>query len=107
MTQESLEETQALDLDKVEETYDGALDTSREHKIKYDELLVAHNFLLEDFEKLEKTHKATSSALATLKEEYQTLQVQFLYSYFTTPHNASNEHACTTNSLCDHASLIE
>jgi len=104
---ESLEETQALDLSKVKETRDGALETSRDYKIKYDELLVGHNKLLEDLEQLEVAHKAISHELTSLKESYDTLQVQFLYSYFTTPHNASNANACATNSLCDKASLIE
>ena len=43
----------------MKETREGDLETSREYEIKYDELLVRHNLLLEDLEKLEGAHKAT------------------------------------------------
>src|SRR5664279_88125 len=51
-TKESLEETFALELSKVKETHDRALEVANDFKIKNDELVVAHGRLFEYFEHL-------------------------------------------------------
>ena len=49
-TKESLEETFALELSKVKESHDRALEVANDLQVKNDELVVAHAKLLGDFE---------------------------------------------------------
>src|SRR5664279_1164375 len=88
---------------------------SRDHVLKNleesigsnEELKNGHNELLNDHEQLEKAHKAISSELKTLKESRENQQANELLSHDANLSIDTNAHLCSTNFLCDKASLIE
>ena len=62
-TKESLEETFALELSRVRESRDRALEVANDFETKNEELEVAHAKLLEDFEHLENGSRVIESEL--------------------------------------------
>ena len=60
-TKESLEETFALELSRVRESRDRALEVANDFETKNEELEVAHAKLLEDFEHLENGSRVIES----------------------------------------------
>jgi hypothetical protein len=69
-TKESLKETFALELSKVKESRDRALEVANDFKTKNDKLEVAHAKLLEDFEHLENGSRVIKSELIELTESH-------------------------------------
>ena len=60
-TKESLEETFALELSRIKESHDRALEVENDFETKNAKLEVAHGKLLEDFEHLENGSRVSSS----------------------------------------------
>ncbi|KAE8766532.1 hypothetical protein D1007_62240 [Hordeum vulgare] len=60
---ESLEETFALELSRLKESHDRALEVANDFRTKNDKLEVAHAKLLEDYEHLENGSRAIKSSL--------------------------------------------
>ena len=103
----ALEESQNVDLAKLKKYHDHAQVLARVHKTKNDELGVGHARLKEEFELLEKAHKALKGAHATLKESHGQLQVKQTNEIATCPPFVLIDNACATNPCCEHAHLVE
>ena len=76
-TKESLEETFALELSKVKESRDRALEVANDFKTKNDNLEVAHVLLREDFEHLENDSRVIKSELVELTESHAQLEASY------------------------------
>ncbi|KAE8792899.1 hypothetical protein D1007_32538 [Hordeum vulgare] len=72
-TKESLEETFALELSRLKESRDRALEVANDFRAKNDKLEVAHAKLLEDYEHLENGSRAIKSSLIELTESHAKL----------------------------------
>ncbi|KAE8791390.1 hypothetical protein D1007_34220 [Hordeum vulgare] len=62
-TKESLEETFAIELSRLKESHDRALEVSIDFRTKNDKLEVAHAKLVEDYEHLKNGSRAIKSSL--------------------------------------------
>jgi chromosome segregation ATPase len=104
---ESIVETFTLDLAKMKDSRDHALNKLREFIGSNEELKNGHNELLKDHAQLEKSLKEISSELKTLRELLDTLLAKDLMNHYDNLSKDSNVNACATNPSCDKASLIE
>ncbi|KAE8787512.1 hypothetical protein D1007_38509 [Hordeum vulgare] len=66
-TKESLEETFAIELSRLKESHDRALEVDNEFRTKNDKLEVAHAKLVEDYEHLENGSSNSPSLMLKLK----------------------------------------
>ncbi|KAE8796235.1 hypothetical protein D1007_28746 [Hordeum vulgare] len=76
-TKESLEETFALELSRLKESHDIALEVANDFRTKNDKLEVAHAKLLEDYEHLENGSRAIKSSLIELTESQAQLEASY------------------------------
>ena len=76
-TKESLEETFALELSRVRESHDRALEVANDFETKNEEPEVAHAKLLEDFEHLENGSRVIKSELIKLTESHAQLKASY------------------------------
>ena len=76
-TKESLEETFALELSRVKESTDRALEVANVFETKNVKLEVAHARLLEDFEHLENGSRVIKSELIKLTESHAQLKASY------------------------------
>ena len=77
-TSESLEETFALELSRVRESHDRALEVANDFKTKNAKLEVSHARLLEDFEHLENGSRVIKGELIKLTESHAQLEASYL-----------------------------
>ena len=77
-TSESLKETFALELSKVRESHDRALEVANYFKTKNAKLEVSHARLLEDFEHLENGTRVIKGELIKLTESHAQLEASYL-----------------------------
>ncbi|KAE8815732.1 hypothetical protein D1007_06788 [Hordeum vulgare] len=75
-TKESLE-TFALELSRLKESHDRALEVANDFRTKNDKLEVAHAKLLEDYENLENGSRAIKSSLIELTESHIQLEASY------------------------------
>ena len=68
---------------------------------------VDHDRLKEEFNTLDKAHKALKSAHATFKESHDQLQVKLTKEIATCPPFVLIDNARATNPCCEHAHLVE
>ncbi|KAE8811277.1 hypothetical protein D1007_11637 [Hordeum vulgare] len=76
-TKESLEETFALELSRLKESHDRALEVANDFRTKNDKLEVAHAKLLEDNEHLENGSRAIKSSLIELTKSHARLEASY------------------------------
>ncbi|KAE8818331.1 hypothetical protein D1007_03966 [Hordeum vulgare] len=81
-TKEYIEETFALELSRLKESHDRALEVANELRTKNDKLEVAHAKLCEDYEHLENGSRAIKSSLIELTESPAQLEAPCLYMVF-------------------------
>ena len=103
----ALEETHNLDLAKLKKDRDHAQVLANVLKNEKAELGVGHARLEEEFELLDKAHKALKSAHATLKESHDQLQVKLTKEIATCPPFVLIDNARATNPCCEHTHLVE
>ena len=103
----ALEESQNDDLAKLKKDHDHAQVLAKVLKSEKVELGVGHARLKEEFELLDKAHKALKSAHATLKESHDQLQVKLTKEIATCPPFVLIDSAHATNPCCEHAHLVE
>ncbi|KAE8787509.1 hypothetical protein D1007_38506 [Hordeum vulgare] len=77
-TKESLEETFALELSRLMEYHDRALEVANDFRTKNDKLKVAHAELLEDYEHLENGSRAIKSLLIELTDSHSQLEASYV-----------------------------
>ncbi|KAK1645953.1 hypothetical protein QYE76_063758 [Lolium multiflorum] len=107
-TNESLEETFTLELSKVKESRDRALEVAHDFQIKNDELVIAHAKLLEDFELLKNGSRAIESELIKLTESHEQFKALNLIELAKLPSPcAIIDNACATNSTSCEASILK
>ena len=107
-TKESLEETFALELSKVKESRDRALEVANDFKTKNAKLEVAHVQLREDFEHLENDSRVIKSGLVELTESHAQLEASYLKELAKLPSPLIvNDDACATNSISCEASILK
>ena len=63
--------------------------------------------LKEEFDLLDKDHKALKGAHASLKESHDQLQVKLTKEKATFPHMVLTDNANATNPCCEHVHLVE
>ncbi|KAE8768376.1 hypothetical protein D1007_60162 [Hordeum vulgare] len=107
-TKESLDETFALELSRLKESHDRALEVANELRTKIDKLEVAHAELLEDYEHLENGSRAIKSSLSELIESHAQLEASYaiVLAKFLSPLFVNND-ACATNSISCKASILK
>ncbi|KAE8785757.1 hypothetical protein D1007_40492 [Hordeum vulgare] len=76
-TKESLEETFALELSRLKESHDKALEVANDFRTKNGKLEVAHAKLLEDYDHLENGSRAIKSSLIELTESHAQLEASY------------------------------
>ncbi|KAE8803842.1 hypothetical protein D1007_20200 [Hordeum vulgare] len=76
-TKESLEETFALELSRLKEYHDRALEVANDFRTKNDKLEFAHAKLLEDYEHLENGSRAIKSSLIEVTESHAQLEASY------------------------------
>ncbi|KAE8803143.1 hypothetical protein D1007_21054 [Hordeum vulgare] len=76
-TKESLEETFAMELSRLKESHDRALEVVNDFRTKNDKLEVAHAKLIEDYEHLKNGSKAIKSSLIELTESHAQLEASY------------------------------
>ncbi|KAE8810907.1 hypothetical protein D1007_12256 [Hordeum vulgare] len=76
-TKESLEETFYLELSRLKESHDRALEVANDFSTKIDKLEVAHAKLLVDYEHLENDSRAMKSSLIKLTESHAELEASY------------------------------
>ncbi|KAE8786622.1 hypothetical protein D1007_39531 [Hordeum vulgare] len=76
-TKESLEETFALELSRLKESHDMALEVANDFRTKNDKLKVAHAKLLEGYDHLENGSGAIKSSLIELTESHAQLKASY------------------------------
>ena len=81
----ALNESQNVDVAKLKKDHDHAQVLARVLKSENAELGVGHARLKEEFELLDKAHKALKSAHATLKESHDQLQAKLTKEIATCP----------------------
>ncbi|KAK1648314.1 hypothetical protein QYE76_066119 [Lolium multiflorum] len=107
-TNESLEETFTLELSKVKESRDRALEVAHDFQIKNVELVSAHAKLLEDFELLKNGSRAIESELIKLTESHEKFKALNLIELAKLPSPcAIIDNACATNSTSCEASILK
>jgi hypothetical protein len=97
----ALEESQNDDLAKLKKAHDHAQVLARVLKFENVELRVGHARLKEEFELLDKAHKALKSARATLKESHDQLQVKLTKEIVMCPPFVLIDNAHATNPCCE------
>ena len=107
-TKESLEETFALELSRVKESHDRALEVANVFETKNAKLEVAHARLLEDFEHLENGSRVIKGELIKLTESHAQLEASYLKELAKLPSPlVVNDDACATNSITCEASILK
>jgi len=99
-----LEETHNIDIAKLTKDRDHAIATSnmlKKEKVEFD---LGHARLLEDFEKLEKAHKALKSELSILTKSLEQHQIQSSNELVLLK---NDEMSMPTNICYEHAFLVE
>ncbi|KAE8789773.1 hypothetical protein D1007_35985 [Hordeum vulgare] len=76
-TKESLEETFAIELSRLKESHDRALEVANDFRTKNDKLEVAHVKLVEDYEHLENGSRAIKSSLIKLTESHAQIEASY------------------------------
>ncbi|KAE8800312.1 hypothetical protein D1007_24162 [Hordeum vulgare] len=76
-TKESLEEIFAIELSRLKESHDRALEVAIDFRTKNDKLEVAHAKLVEDYEHLENGSRAIKSLLIELTESHSQLEASY------------------------------
>ncbi|KAE8771071.1 hypothetical protein D1007_57106 [Hordeum vulgare] len=76
-TKESLEETFAIELSRLKESHDRALEVANDFRTKNDKLEVAHAKLVEDYEHLKNGSRAIKSSLIELTESHAQLEASY------------------------------
>ena len=69
--------------------------------------MVGHEKLLDDFEKLQKSHNVVKSDLTKLTTSYDQFMASFLKYCAICPRIDLNDNDCDTNLYCDKTSLTE
>lgn len=107
-TSESLEETFALELSRIKESHDRALEVANDFKTKNAKLEVAHARLLEDFEHLENGSRVIKGELIKLTESHAQLKASYSkeLAKMSSP-LVANDDACATNSISCEASILK
>ena len=103
----ALEESHNDDHAKVKKDLDHAIVVSRVAKFEKVKLGVDLARLKEEFDVLDKAHKALKVAHASLKESHAQLQVKLTKEKATFPHMVLIENANATNPCCEHVHLLE
>ncbi|KAE8821267.1 hypothetical protein D1007_00652 [Hordeum vulgare] len=107
-TKESLEETFALELSRLKESHDRALEVANDFRTKNDKLEVAHTKLLEDYVHLENGSMDIKSLLIELTESHAQLEASYAKELAKLPSAlVVNDDACATNSLSCEASILK
>ena len=107
-TKESLEETFALELSRVKESHDRALEVANVFETKNEKLEVAHAKLLEDFGHLENGSRVIKSELIKLTESHAQLKASYSKELAKLPSPlAIIDDACATNSITCEASILK
>src|SRR4051812_31420598 len=100
-TKESLEETFALELSKVNESHDRTLEVANSIKTKYDKLEVVHAKLLEHFEHLKNGSRVIKGELIKLTKTHAQLKALHLKELAMLSYpSAIHDDGCSTNSIC-------
>ncbi|KAE8805063.1 hypothetical protein D1007_18907 [Hordeum vulgare] len=76
-TKESLEETFDIELSRLKESHDRALEVANDFRTKYDKLEVAHAKLVEDYEHLKNGSRANKSSLIELTKSHAQLEASY------------------------------
>src|SRR3954463_4708340 len=107
-TRESLEETFALELSRIKESHDRALEMANVIKTKNDKLEVVHAKLLEDFGHLENGSRVIKGELMKLTESHAQLKATYLkeLAMLSSP-SIILDDACATNSISCEASILK
>jgi hypothetical protein len=103
----ALEESQNVNLAQLKKDHDHAQVLARVLKSENVELGVGHARLKEEFELLDKAHKALKGAHATLKESHDQLQAKLTKEIATCPPFVLIDNAHDTNPCCEHIHLVE
>ncbi|KAE8794177.1 zinc knuckle family expressed [Hordeum vulgare] len=107
-TKEYLEETFAVELSRLKESHDRALEVANDFRTKNDKLEGAHSKLLEDYEHLENGSRAIKSSLIELIESYAQLEASYAKELVKLPSPlVVNDDACATNSISCEASILK
>ena len=105
-TKESLQETFALELSRVRESRDRALEVANVFETKNAKLEVSHARLLEDFEHLENGSRVIKGELIKLTESHAQLEASYLKELAKLPSPlVVNDDSCATNSISYEASI--
>jgi hypothetical protein len=103
----ALEESHNDDHAKLKKDLDRALVVSRVLKSEKAKLGVGNARLKEEFDLLDKAHKALKSVHASLKESHDQLQVKLTMEKATFPHMVLIDNANATNPCCEHVHLVK
>src|SRR5215216_4057771 len=103
----ALEESYNDDHARLKKDLDNALVLSRVLNSEKAKLGVDHARLKEEFDILDKAHKALKSAHASLKESHDQLQVNLTKDKAIFPHMVLIDNANATNPCCEHVHLVE
>ncbi|KAE8789252.1 hypothetical protein D1007_36580 [Hordeum vulgare] len=76
-TKESIEETFSLQLSRLKESHDRALEVANDFRTKNDKLEVAHAKVLENFEHLKNGSRAIKGSLIELTESHAQLEASY------------------------------
>ncbi|KAE8816098.1 hypothetical protein D1007_06420 [Hordeum vulgare] len=91
-TKESLEETFAIELSRLKESHDRALEVANDFRTKNDKLEVAHAKLVEDYEHLENGSKAIKSSLIELTESHAQLEASYAKELANSLHSFAEKY---------------
>ena len=103
----ALEESHNVDHAKLKKDYDHVLIVSHVLNSEKAELEVDRARLKEEFDLLDKAHKALKGGHASLKESHVQLQVELTKEKATFPHMVLIDNANSTNPCCEHVRLVE
>ncbi|KAE8799189.1 hypothetical protein D1007_25475 [Hordeum vulgare] len=107
-TKESLEETFPIELSRLKESHDRALEVANDFRTKNDKLEVPHAKLVEDYEHLENGSRAIKSSLIELTESHAELEASYAKELAKLPSPLIvNNDACATNSTSCEASILK
>ncbi|KAE8812517.1 hypothetical protein D1007_10439 [Hordeum vulgare] len=107
-TKESLEETFALELSRLKESHDRALEVANDFRTKNDKLEVAHAKLREDYEHLKNGWRAIKSSLIELTESHAQLEASYAKELAKLPYPLiDNDDVCATDSTSCEASILK
>ena len=106
-TLEGLEETNNILISKLKKERDHALALVKLHKSEKVEFVDGHAKGHEEFENLDKAHKALESKFLALSKSHDKLQIQLTKELTRVSLMPIDIIPCASNSICEHGDLVK